>query len=203
MVKRLALLANSSTRFHVEVVYPELRKIEKLIKKDKSCDIVSLSGFVRKKKERAAYIADSVVALFSQSVIDLWGLQVNGSAEWAAILGGLLREFAESSGSQSRRDNTGKITRLDVWRTEHPQASAPIWVSDVELQELMERRGFKDKEQLALGTGWIAADELPRNVILTKLMPRILISLRAPWKKVEGEEFTSAIQLHAWHVGLG
>ena len=134
-------------------------------------------------------------SLFSDSVQNFWGTYLVKESDWRSAFRGIFTNF-------SQKNVTG-LTKIDVWRTTPPEESAPIFVNDEELESILTKRGLSDKRHLAFGAGWVAADELPVELIIEKVMPQILISLRAPWKRISLEQFEEALPIYSWHVGLG
>ena len=76
-------------------------------------------------------------------------------------------------------------------------------MNEEELESILKKRGLNDKHHLAFGAGWVAADELPLELIVKNVIPRILISLKAPWKRISSEQFELALPIYSWHIGLG
>tara|TARA_R110000850_G_scaffold232127_4_gene356883 strand:+ start:2315 stop:3118 length:804 start_codon:yes stop_codon:yes gene_type:complete len=195
----LALATKSNQSKPVEIVYPELDSVRKSVKKGqkRGDDVIDLAGFIKEKEARAVFVADVVESLFSDASLDIWGSYLSNTEKRGRALAGIFQAFSNKTG-----DGT-ESTKLDVWRTDSPQRSAPIWISSEELEELMKSRNISSKEQLGLGADWISGDELPAKTIVSRVIPSILVSLCAPWNKVDGDEFEKALSLYSWHVGLG
>lgn len=93
--------------------------------------------------------------------------------------------------------------KLDVWRTMPPRISAPIWLTPDEVHAVVESVKLNHWDQLRGGAGWRAADELPRSVILEKVMPSILVELVRG--QITNDEHWPAdfLFLPSWHIGQG
>ncbi len=94
-------------------------------------------------------------------------------------------------------------SKLDVWRTEPPIASAPVWLTSDEITAVVESTRLAEWDHLRGGAGWRAADELPHSVIREKVMPSILAELvRREVTTKDGWDAEAALLAH-WHIGQG
>jgi hypothetical protein len=93
-------------------------------------------------------------------------------------------------------------TKLDVWRTEAPELFAPVYLSTDEVEAVLSNFRFKSMKDLAFGAGWRAADELPRDIIVKKVLPRILTEIELRRVDLANQERVVLV-LPSWHIGQG
>ena len=194
---QLVLALKGGKSIKVSCIYPKLRDLQNIVDNpaDVTIDVVELAEYIRQKKLRAQYISSVIETLFSDLVQKWWGTYLFNEENWRAVFIGIIQTFSKN------RNLTG-LTKIDIWRTTPPLESAPIFVTEEELEEILRARNLNNKSDLAFGPGWVAIDELPLNSILQKALPQILITLKAPWKNITVGELESALIIYSWHVGL-
>lgn len=195
---QFVLALKAGRRVQVSCTYPELDQYQNIFNEPSKVtgDVVQLAEFMRQKKIRGEYISCVIGSLFSGLVQDWWGPYLHSEEDWRIVLDSVLAEFS------IRGDVTGLI-KIDVWQTIQPYESAPIFVTNKELKNILDARGLNNARDLAFGADWMAADELPLSIIQQKILPRILIALKAPWKNIPADQFQSSLGLYSWHIGLG
>ena len=194
---KLVLDLKAGKKHKVYCNYEKLKELKEITKHPSrsNTDVVEIAEYCRNKEQKGKYISDVVQSLFSDSIQNFWGTYLVKESDWRSAFKGIFTTFSQK--------NVAGLTKIDVWRTTPPKESAPIFVNDEEIESILTKRGLSDKRHLAFGAGWVAADELPVDLIIEKVMPRILISLRAPWKRISLEQFELALPIYSWHVGLG
>lgn len=141
---------------------------------------------------KADVFSSLLTKLFSHAVRDVWGRYFSAVGDMTVVARALFLISGRVDG-----------TKLDVWRTDDPKLSAPAWLSSVEEELVLSKFDFSSMDNLASGAGWRAADELPRLVLHSKVMPSIL------WAVVQAERQnkmsipSKALALHTWHIGQG
>ena len=155
-------------------------------------DPVLAAKYARHLSHKAENLGSALSKLFSQSVRDAWGTTLSDVDSITVVARALLSINGAVEG-----------TKLDVWRTLDPKLSAPAWLSPAEEELVLIQLKFESMDSLGLGAGWRAADELPRQVLLSKVMPGIL------WAVVQAEMSNNkdlpaeTMILHTWHIGQG
>jgi hypothetical protein len=197
LCRKIVLDLKSGKKHIISCSYEKLNEFKEILENPSksSVDVVEIAEYCRNKKQKGQYISDVAQSLFSDSIQKFWGTYLVKESDWRSAFKGIFTTFTQK--------NVAGLTKIDVWRTSPPKESAPIFVSKEELEDILTKRGFNDKRHLAFGAGWVAADELPSELIIAKVMPRILISLKAPWKKISLEQFDLALPISSWHIGLG
>ena len=203
LTRKLVFSLKKGQPMTVRVLYPELKEydayIDAHLKNPNSSDdsALQLLDYVLQQQKRAERIQVTIDLLFSPRVNKEWSYLLVSESDWQGVLAGVLSYF-----STGGRIGKG-LTKIDIWRTEEPKLSAPIFVTDEELNAILQVRGLSDVRQLAFGPGWVAADELPAAILVSKALPRILVSLAASTDEIRDEHFESALCILSWHVGLG
>lgn len=201
LTRRLIFALKKDQPTSVHVLYPELDKYQAEVDTNlespssSNDDALRVLDYVRRKKKRAESIQAAVNLLFSPRVNEQWSHRLVSESDWQSVFSGVLNWF--SSGARSG------LTKIDIWRTEEPQLSAPIFVNKEELNSILQARGLSHPRELAFGPGWVAADELPPAILVGKAMPRMIISMAASADEIRDEHFDSALFILSWHVGLG
>lgn len=173
---------------HVEVVIPTLDGDPMGFG-----DPVIVAQLERSRQRRAQRLRLGLVAFFSSQVEAAWGIYLQGVRDRVTVVRAIL------AGQEAA------AAKLDVWRTTPPVpfASAPIWLTADEVDAVVESVGLGHWDDLRFGPGWRAADELPRSVIIEKVMPSILAELvRQDVTSEEGWD-ADVLSLPSWHIGQG
>lgn len=154
-------------------------------------DAVLAAKVKRARRNEARHLGLVLSAFFSPQVEVAWDTYLQPIAERVTVVRAII------AGPQSARH------KLDVWRTEPPLASAPIWLSPDEVHAVVESARVGEWDNLALGAGWRAADELPRSVIVEKVIPSILSELVRRGVPSERDWPADVLFLPSWHIGQG
>lgn len=154
-------------------------------------DAVRVAQLKRNCLAKAHGLALAVSAFFSPQVEKFWASYLHGVPDRVAVVRAI---FTGQKGTRAK---------LDVWRTTPPLASAPIWLTQDEVPAVLESVELGHWDYLRGGAGWRAADELPRSIIVEKVMPSILTELVR--REVTAEEGWPAevLFLPSWHIGQG
>lgn len=189
----------------LRVVYPELKEFEVYVAthlKDAHSsknNAVEVVDFVSEKQKRGEFIRAAINLLFSPRVNKHWCALLVSESDWQNAFSSVLNWFSNGG----RIAQPQGLTKIDIWRSEEPKLSAPIFVTDEELRAILQARGLSDARHLAFGPGWVAADELPAAILVNKALPRILVSLARERDEIPDEQLESALCIFSWHVGLG
>ena len=154
-------------------------------------DAVRVARMKREHQNKARRLRLALLTFFSPQVEAMWATYLQGVPARVTVVRALLRE------PETTR------AKLDVWRTTPPRASAPIWLTPDEVHAVVESVRLGQWDHLRGGAGWRAADELPRSVIVEKVMASILTELVR--EEVTSEEGWAAdvLFLPSWHIGQG
>lgn len=142
-------------------------------------------------QERAAILERDLNLLFSRQVNAYWGNHLHRLADRVIVARAV---FATHS-------TTG--THIAVWRTEHPELSAPVFLTPSELAESLEHLGFSSMRFLSVGPGWRAALDLPHSIVTTKVMPAILGAVGREEQRSVQTLPDEVLALWSWHIGQG
>lgn len=188
MIARLAVGAAQGTSLRVEVVHPDLDSFSNAI-----ADPVTRAQYRRAWEDKASRIAKTLQLLFSKAAQETWSYFLSSSARHLAAAKGVIAVFGAGF---------AQGTKLDVWRTRAPALAGSIYLSDSEVDAVLSNFEFESKQDLAMGAGWRAADELPADIIVAKVIPRILFEVEV--RNVDLDETGyGVIALDSWHIGLG
>ncbi|KJL23706.1 hypothetical protein [Microbacterium foliorum] len=158
----------------------------------KDIDDVMVASQIRRQyraKARRAELALS--AFFSAQVESVWVAYLRSVSDRLVVVRAIVAGQVPAG------------SKLDVWRTEPPIASAPVWLTPDEITAVVESTRLGEWNHLRGGAGWRAADELPPSVIREKVMPSILAELvRREVTTNEGWDAEAALLPH-WHIGQG
>jgi hypothetical protein len=190
MVVRLATRTPQESSLGIEVVHVGLENYLNKV----SSDPVERAICRKSWESRASTMARVLQLLFSSPVQDGWSFLLRRSSDFVSVATAAIGWFGG-----------GKIasgTKFDVWRTTSPALSAPIYLNDDEVNSVLLKFGFNSIQHLSLGAGWRAADELPSNIIITKILPRVLIAIESG-DVDPGDKASGVLMLASWHIGLG
>lgn len=153
-------------------------------------DAVLAAQLKRGRQKEARRLRLALSAFFSPQVETAWAHYLGVPAR-VTVVRAILAE----------REVT--VAKLDVWRTTPPLALAPIWLTPDEVHAVVDSVGLKHWDHLKVGAGWRAADELPRSVIVEKVMPSILTELVRAEVTSEEDWTADVLFLPFWHIGQG
>ena len=190
IVTRLTIATVRGEPLEIELVHVQLEDFL-----SKLADAIVREEYRASWKNRRLTMTKAMMIFFSIPVQHLWGDTLDGVAARVTVASEIIKIIG-NGGAVDR----GAHCKIDVWRTTSPKLNAPIWLSDDELNEVLAKFGFTSETDLALGAGWRAADELPRNIIVNKVFPRIVVELARGNINIEDEII---LNLSSWHIGLG
>ncbi|CAN7407372.1 hypothetical protein LJR042_002568 [Microbacterium maritypicum] len=186
VVQAIVVALYEEKPFRVEVSLPTLD--DQL----KGIDDVMVASQIRRRyqaKARRAQLALS--AFFTAQIESVWTPYLRNISDRVVVVRAIVADQVPAG------------SKLDVWRTEPPLASAPIWLTSDEIAATVESTRLGEWDHLRGGAGWRAADELPHSVIREKVMPSILAELvRREVTTKDGWDAEAALLPH-WHIGQG
>lgn len=187
LVKRAVVAAEMGFYVQAEVRLQEIDESQY-----QNVDPLAVARHRRSRIDWTTRASKKLSLLFSEAVRTAWSTYFNSVEDFVNVARTLLTpSYPETSG-----------TKLDVWRTMSPQLSAPVFLSEAEVDDLLIHLEFSHMKSLAMGAYWRAADELPRTLIQMKVIPSILeifvrhIDMTEP---ISHETFA----LPSWHIGEG
>lgn len=188
IINRLSVAAakEEPLKLHVELV--DLEKYAAAFQ-----DEVHQVNFRADRLKKAAQIAGAIQLLCSKAVQDWLPFVVTDSADRVNVAHAIVVWYESGHAAPG--------TKLDVWRDRPPQLSAPVYLSEAEVAAMLSKFEFDSMRDLAMGAGWRAADELPTEVILGKVLPRILIETQI--KNINPVQVPETLVLASWHIGQG
>jgi hypothetical protein len=190
LIARLAVSAVEGDLLGVEAFHVGLDEyLDKI-----ASDPVSRAMYCKTWVDLARRVSGTIQLLFSGPVLDAWSHWLCNSDDYLSVTEALINRCGAG------RAVSG--VKIDVWRTAEPDLSAPIFLSDPEVNAVLPKFEFKSMQDLAFGAGWRAADELPTNVILRKVLPRILMAIQSRGVDITARE-PAILGLASWHIGLG
>jgi len=152
-------------------------------------DPVAIAQYSRALRVKASLRSRIVEAFFSSQVETLWAPYLLSVTDRVSVARAIIAGPQRAS------------TKLDVWRTTPPQLSAPILLSSEEVSSVLTHLEFTTMDHLAIGAGWRAADDLPRSLILSKVMPSILAAIVEGGLTSEQDWPSELLFLMTWHIG--
>ena len=133
-----------------------------------------------------------MIALTSPKVYEWWKFYLCRVEDWQCVISAFL-EWAQFG----RTIASGH--KIDVWRTTAPELSAPIYLSPTELADLLTHLDFESTKELCFGAYWRAASDMPHDLVVKHVIPRILAVLVDHEVSPEGQ----VLSLMEWHIGDG
>jgi len=190
ILTRVGVAAVAGKRLPIEVSHVGLREYLDGVLDDP----IAKESYVVAWAARAQRISKALERMFSSSIREGWGLWLSGVPELSTAA----REIFRIVGAGGIEGGT----KIDVWRTDAPEIFAPIRLSDEELDRVLTGFGFQSRHDLAFGAGWRAADELPRSIIVGRVIPQILLALDRHGLPLDLDA-SDVLILGSWHIGLG
>ncbi|MFP6561342.1 hypothetical protein WJ542_24005 [Paraburkholderia sp. B3] len=157
-------------------------------------DSIELAAYRRQKARKGKRIASSISLAFSRPCFEPWGLYLQNASDWCELLLSIPKAFSDDRVS-------GTIEKLALWRTDDPTFQTSIRLTEAEVRDVLEATGLSKMEHLAFGAGWRSADELPRTLILSKVLPNILRSLASAEIDLTVLDLSPIVNLSSWHIG--
>lgn len=195
LAARMALLFKEDIKVKVVCRYPDF---DNVIADDSgqvpgAFDSVQLADAKRYKKIRGSEISDAIGILFSESCHLSWANLILSIDDWYVVLKNLIAGF-------NSRWAPSESEKIDIWRTDEPPINAAIYLSESEVMDMLNKLNFEKIEHLAFGSYWRAADELPKNIILVKVIPRLARAIASA--KLDSVT-PNVLDLSSWHIGRG
>lgn len=186
LVSAAAVAAVEGRRVRAEVVLPTLDDDLAFLQ-----DPVQFAQYKRDRLAKASRIAAALTAFFSTQVEAFWSTYLSGVADRVTVARAIMAEQSTHG------------SRLDVWRTVDPYITTQIWLTPDELAAVLDSVGVGTLNHLSVGAGWRDAADLPREVIVQKVMPSILKAV-VRQGETEGDDWLGDILfLPYWHIGQG
>lgn len=156
-------------------------------------DPLILPKFEKARLRLSEQLKKRLEILTSQDVHEWWRYFLSSKSDWTFVTKSLIARADLAS--------NGIVTgqKIDVWRTDGPQLSAPIYLSKQETAEMLEHLGFESTRDLCFGPYWRAAVDLPLDLIVRHVIPSIVIQLERQDVPASGD----VLNLAAWHIGEG
>lgn len=196
---RMAIAVREDRRVQVSVEFVGLENVRPNTDPSRPdlLDAVQLAEYRRWLREKADRIQTQVETLFSPVALAEWGTYLSTAQEccraYEAVLTG------------TNRRGVG----LTIWRVQKPKLSGVIFVvhdpadsSKDELATVLESLRVTDVKHLTFGPGWRSADELPKSIVVDRVIPRILEAISLLPERLAGEDEERVLQLSSWEVGL-
>lgn len=168
-------------------------ELQKTVLETPPDDPLMLPRYEKARLERAQQLKKRLELLTSKAVYEWWQYFLCRKEDWTIAMQSLIAraDFASN----------GVVTgqKIDVWRTEEPVLSAPIYLSEQEVAQTLEHLGFQSTRDLRLGAYWRAAVDLPLELIVSHVIPSIIVQLERRETPASGD----VLNLIAWHIGEG
>jgi hypothetical protein len=174
----------------------KLNKSRKLTEEEKRLRI-ALHDTMTTLKRKQDLMQRAVNILFQPDVIRMLDTSYMTFEGWHSCLLGFFKIIKSSCMVEPR------TTKIDVWREKAPKLSAPIWVTQEELHEIMKRCGVSSPQHLAMGPGSFTAMQLPSTVLTGKVVPSVLFEITNNTDKLDQQHIPSLFQIAEWDIGLG
>lgn len=190
----LSDLANRCAAYALEGKAVEFKiELQKTLLETPPDDSLILLRYEKARLERAQQLKKRLELLTSKAAYEWWQYFLYRKEDWTvAMLSLIARADLASNGVA-----TGQ--KIDVWRTEEPVLSAPIYLSEQELAQTLEHLGFQSTMDLRLGAYWCAAADLPLDLIVSHVIPSIIVQLERWETPASGD----VLNLATWHIGEG
>ncbi len=193
---RMALALHDDKPVCVVCEYPEFAAIQPIDDGSvpDALNSIELAAYRQQKARKGKRIASAISLAFSRPCFEPWGLYLQNASDWCELLISIPKAFSDDRVS-------GTVEKLSLWRTDEPTFRASIRLTENEVQGVLETTGQSTMEHLAFGAGWRSADELPRTLILSKVLPNILRSLASAEIDLTALDLSPILNLPSWHIG--
>ncbi|WP_266168887.1 hypothetical protein [Dyella subtropica] len=192
----VADLQNLATRCAIHAI--DGRRVEFVVRlqptilKTEPADPLWRPRYEKARQERADILKQCLDILASPEVHRWWSHYLSTVADWQAAMTELMEEA-------SIRPYQPMGHKIDVWRTAKPKLSAPIYLASAELSELIEHLKIQSMRELQFGPDNYCAVDLPREIVVKRLIPRIVLELIGHDLVVD----SAVLNLMSWHIGDG
>lgn len=156
-----------------------------------------LQVFCKKNDKRLRYLEELISALAKEGASVLSPV-LTGDDEWLKIFKGVVNQAARNSSYVGQ-------SKIDIWKDKPRTLSAPIWVTGEELKSILDALRLDSPMQLALSPSNYFAGDLPREILLTKAIPAIVVSLmdEVVFQGADRNEMKKHYDFYNWYIGLG
>lgn len=192
---RMARALHDQRPVSVTCNYPEFARIRPV--DDGSVadayDSIELAAYKREKDKKGERIARAIEQGFSTACYTLWGIYLQNVADWTLLLLGIPDAFTDDRVS-------GTVEKIELWRTDPPRVQASFRLTQAEANAILAMTGERNLQFLACGAGAQAADQLPRELILKKVLPNILRGLVDAGIDIRHPDKVAIVNLPDWHI---
>lgn len=158
-------------------------------------DPLDLAKYESARNELATQLKLRLEVLTSPETYKCLNTYLSKTEDWESVIHSLIKrsEFSYINRSYGKK--------IDVWRTDTPCLSAPIYLNDDELNKTLTHLNFKSTKDLAFGAGWRDLSDLPREIITKHAIPSIITQVVR--SKIDVSKNKSVLNITSWHIGEG
>ncbi|WP_295943420.1 hypothetical protein [uncultured Xanthomonas sp.] len=156
-------------------------------------DTLVLARYEQSRRSLAKELEERLTFLTSPIAQDAWRYFLSTTKDWNLAIG----KFIELASLDPHDRHSGK--KIDVWRTDKPEIFAAIYLNSEEIAKVLNHLKFSSIRDLAMGSHWRAAADLPSEVITRHAIPAITIALRVKNIDIQSD----MLSLYDWHIGEG
>ncbi|WP_440221764.1 hypothetical protein ACQQ2N_11745 [Dokdonella sp. MW10] len=157
-------------------------------------DPLIIPRYEKHRAERARRLKYRLELLTSQDVHEWWEYFLGRKEYWISAIKALL-----SRADISADGNVTGLTKIDVWRTDKPGLSAPVYLNKNEISVVLDHLGFDSTADLRFGADWRSAIDLPIDIIVGHIIPSIIVHFDLRSVSPDG----NVLDLATWHIGEG
>jgi hypothetical protein len=136
----------------------------------------------------------SFTIMFSRTSITKLETYLHKKAEFVAIARGVTSLFRSQKLSGSK---------LDLWRESFPKIYFGIYPNEEEMNSILNRYNIDDKKLLLAGPYSFFANELPREIIINQVFPRLYHEIATYKNSLSDDNINDALVISSYSVGLG
>ncbi|UXN01168.1 hypothetical protein N8D55_06465 [Xanthomonas hortorum pv. pelargonii] len=136
-------------------------------------DQLLLARYEQSRIKLAKELEERLTFLTSPLAQDAWRYFLSTTQDWNLAIG----KFIKLASLDPNDRHSGK--KIDVWRTEEPEVFSGIYLNSEEISAMLNHLDFSSMRDLAMGSHWRAAIDLPSEMITWHVIPAITIALRA------------------------
>ncbi|CAD0313377.1 hypothetical protein [Xanthomonas hortorum] len=167
--------------------------LEKTVVSVAANDQLLLARYEQSRIKLAKELEERLTFLTSPLAQDAWRYFLSTTQDWNLAIG----KFIKLASLDPNDRHSGK--KIDVWRTEEPEVFSGIYLNSEEISAMLNHLDFSSMRDLAMGSHWRAAIDLPSEMITWHVIPAITIALRAKNIDIQSD----MLALHDWHIGEG
>lgn len=156
-----------------------------------------LQVFFKKNDKRLRYLED-LISTLAKTGASVFSPALFGDDDWLKIFKGAVNQAARNSSYVGG-------SKIDIWKDKPRNILAPIWVTEEEMKSILDALRLDSPMQLALGPGMHFAGDLPREILLTKAIPAIAMTLmdEVVFQGADRNEMGKHYDFYNWYIGLG